>query len=298
MHIEYLKYFCEVASIRSISKVAFSSHISQPALSQQIQRLEDSLGYKLLERSNKGVELTEAGLIVAKYAKNLIKTYDNMIEDLAAINKRNSTIRIEACPTMATYALPCTIYKIKEHFPDYDYNLTSNLSDQIESNLLNDICHVGFIQGKPNDSDLSASKIGTDRMVFVASADFYIKDKITLTELKAYPLVMLHEKDKCRKQIDDSFKEHGADISSYNILFSLDSTESVKSSVLKGHGLSILPYISIKQELYSKQLKIINVVDIDLNYDIYIAYKRSQDMSKRIKDFIYFLKEIGEKSFC
>ncbi len=298
MHIEYLKYFCEVASIRSISKVAISSHISQPALSQQIQRLEDSLGYKLLERSNKGVELTEAGIIVAKYAKNLIKTYDNMTEDLATINKRNGTIRIEACPTMATYALPCTIYKIKEHFSNYDYNLTSNLSEQIESNILSDICDVGFIQGKPNDSELINSKIGTDRMVLAASIDFNIKDEITLGELKGYPLVMIHEKDKCRKQIDDSFKEHGFDINNYNILFSLDSTESVKSSVLKGHGLSILPYISIKQELYSKQLKIINIVDVDLYYDIYIVYKKDHDMNKRIKGFIHFLKEIGEKSFC
>lgn len=298
MHIEYLKYFCEVANIRSISKAAYSSHISQPALSQQIQRLEDSLGYKLLERSNKGVEMTEAGAIVAKYAKNLIKTYDNMTEDLAAINKRNGTIRIEACPTMATYALPCTIYKIKEHFPNYDYNLTSNLSNQIESNILSNICDVGFIQGKPNDPSLVTSKIGTDRLILTAAIDFDIKEKINLTELKAYPLIMLHDKDKCRKQIDDNFKEQGVDINNYNILFSLDSTESVKSSVLKGHGLSVLPYISIKKELYSKQLKIIDVVDMDLNYDIYIVYKRDPDMNKRVKEFIHFLKEIGEKSFC
>lgn len=298
MHIEYLKYFCEVASIRSISKVAINSHISQPALSQQIQRLEDSLGYKLLERSNKGVELTEAGLIVSKYAKNLIKAYDNMTEDLAAINKRNGTIRIEACPTMATYALPCTIYKIKERFPNCDYNLTSNLSDAVESNILNDICDVGFIQGKPDDPSLVTSKIGTDRMVLTAADGFSIKDEISLEELRAYPLIMLHDKYMSRKQIDESFREKGLDYNNYNILFTLDSTESVKSSVLKGYGVSFLPYISIKKELYTKQLKVINVPDIDLTYDIYIVYKRSHDMNKRVKEFIHYLKEVGEKSFC
>lgn len=298
MHIEYLKYFCEVATMRSISKVANSSHISQPALSQQIQRLEDSLGYKLLERSNKGVSMTEAGTIVAKYAKNLIKAYDNMVEDLDAINKKNSTIRIEACPTMATYALPCTIYRIKESFPNCDYNLNSNLSDIVENNIINDICDIGFIQGKPYDSSLISSKIGTDKMVLVAATDFNIKDEITLNELKAYPLILLHDKFKGRKQIDDSFIEHGADIRSYNILFTLDSTESIKSSVIKRHGVSFLPYISIKKELYTKQLKIIDVVDIDLKYDIYIAYKRNTDMSKNLKEFIHLLKEIGEKSFC
>ncbi|MGE5677876.1 MAG: LysR family transcriptional regulator, partial [Pseudomonadota bacterium] len=237
MHIEYLKYFFEVASVKSISKVANNCHISQPALSQQIQRLEDSLGYKLLERSNKGVELTEAGQIVEKYARNLIKSYDNMVEDLAAINKNNCTMRIEACPTMATYALPCTIYKIKEEFPEYNYSLVSSISDEVEHDVVSDACDVGFVQGKPSDQDIVSSLVGTDRMVIVASSDFNIKSEVTLEELTRYPLVMMHEKFMCRKQFNELLKEKGLDLDSLNVLFSLDSTESVKSSVLKGHGL-------------------------------------------------------------
>ncbi|RJQ25191.1 LysR family transcriptional regulator [Candidatus Parcubacteria bacterium] len=132
MHIEYLKVFYEVASARSISKIANSSHISQPALSQQIQRLEDCMGFKLLERSNKGVELTEAGHIVERYARFLTKAYDNMVEDLNNIRKNNSTFRIDACPIIAIYALPCTIYKIKEQFPNYNFALTSDFSDVVE----------------------------------------------------------------------------------------------------------------------------------------------------------------------
>lgn len=298
MHIEYLRYFFEVASARSISKVANQSHISQPALSQQIQRLEDSLGFKLLERSNKGVELTEAGRIVEKYAKNMIKSYDNMVEDLSAISKKNGTIRIEACPTVATYALPCTIYMIKEQFPRYNYSLASNLSDTVEHNVLNDMCEVGFIQGRPHDPDLVSSKVGTDRLVLVSSADFNIREEISLQDLKRYPLIMLLDKYRCSKQINESFKEHGFDLEEYNILFNLDSTESIKSSVLKGHGLSFLPYISIKKELYMKQLKEIRLQDFELYYDIYIIYKRSKDMCKSTVEFIQYLKKIGEKSFC
>lgn len=298
MHIEYLKYFFEVASVKSISKVANSCHISQPALSQQIQRLEDSLGFKLLERSNKGVELTEAGQIVEKYAKNLIKSYDNMVEDLAAISKRNCTMRIEACPTMATYALPCTVYKIKEEYPNYNYCLISSVSEEVEHDVLIDACDVGFVQGIPSDQDLISSKVGTDRMVLVASSDYIIKSEITLDELIRYPLVMMHEKYQCRKQFNEMLKERGFDLEKLNVLFSLDSTESVKSSVLKGHGLSLLPYISIKKELYNKQLKEIKVTDFEMVYDIYIIYKRDKGMNKGTKDFIQFLKKIGEKSFC
>ena len=82
MNIEYLRFFYEVASVKSISKVANNSHISQPALSQQIHKLEDNLGYKLLDRSNKGVQLTEAGKIVEKYAKNITMEQECIMYDL------------------------------------------------------------------------------------------------------------------------------------------------------------------------------------------------------------------------
>jgi DNA-binding transcriptional LysR family regulator len=144
MQIESLKFFFEVASVKSISKVAKSSLISQSALSQQIQRLEDNLGYKLLERSNRGVELTEAGQIVEKYAKNVLLTYDNMIEDLNNKSKNDNTIRIDS-------VLPCTLYRVNKKFSSHKYVSSSNFSDDVEQNITNDICDVGFIYDKPND---------------------------------------------------------------------------------------------------------------------------------------------------
>ena len=154
MNIEYLRFFYEVASVKSISKVANNSHISQPALSQQIHKLEDNLGYKLLDRSNKGVQLTEAGKIVEKYAKNILKVYENMLVDLNDISNNNKAIRIDAFPTMATYALPCTIYMIKEKYSNYNYYLNSDYSQKVESNIINDVCDVGFIEGAPDNNDL------------------------------------------------------------------------------------------------------------------------------------------------
>ena len=63
MNLTALEYFREIVESRSISKVATNRHISQSALSQNIHKLEDELGFMLLERSNKGVEPTEAGRI-------------------------------------------------------------------------------------------------------------------------------------------------------------------------------------------------------------------------------------------
>ena len=298
MNIEYLRFFYEVASVKSISKVANNSHISQPALSQQIHKLEDNLGYKLLDRSNKGVQLTEAGKIVEKYAKNILKVYENMLVDLKDISNNNKAIRIDAFPTMATYALPCTIYMIKEKYSNYNYYLNSDYSQKVESNIINDVCDVGFIEGAPDNNDLFYSSVGRDRMVIVAGKDYDIPDKIAVDELNRYPMILLIEEYKAQKVLEKKLMDLGFDIKNQNVLFSLDSIESIKTLLIKSLGISILPYSSIKKELYLKQLKEIKVFDESLEYDVNIIYKKDKEMDTSVKEFIDFLKKVGEKSFC
>ncbi|OGO80694.1 MAG: hypothetical protein A2Y21_04640 [Clostridiales bacterium GWC2_40_7] len=298
MHIEYLKAFYEVASARSISKVANISHISQPALSQQIQRLEDCMGFKLLERSNKGVELTEAGRVVEKYAKHMVKAYDSMIEDLSNKRRNNNIIRVDASPIIATYALPCTIYKVKEQLPNYNFALTSNFPDIVEQNIINDICQIGFTSSKPSDDSLAYSKVAVDRLIPVAAHDMSINNDITLMSLLKYPLILLIDKFMERMLLSNYLSSAGYSLETCNILFNLDSTESVKSTIIKGYGISFLPYISVKKELYTKQLKEIQVGDFNLEFDIYIIYKKDKDMCSDNRELINCMKKLGEKSFC
>jgi len=261
LHIECFEYFYKVATAKSISKVANSAHISQSALSQQLQKLEESLGYKLLERSNKGVKLTEKGLIVLKYADNIVRTYEAMIEQLDEDSKSGQTIKIEACWPIATYSLPCVLYKIKNKFPQHNYELISNSNDEIEENIKNNIADLGVIYGEPNDTSLSYYEIGTDKLALVASYDYNIDEEVTFEKLLEHPFVLLNDKLNIRQIIIDKIRESGHKSNELNILYMSDSTESVKSSIFKGYGIAFLPYISIKKELYTKQLKLINIVD-------------------------------------
>ncbi len=298
MNIEYIKYFYEVTKMKSISKVANAFHISQPALSQQIQRLEEILGHKLLLRSNKGVELTESGQIVEKYAKQLLKTYENMMEDLDTMDTNNVNIRIDSNNIIATYALPCTLYDVKEKFSNYNFNLSSKLTTEVEQNVLNDNCDIGFIYGEPEEKDLDYIKVGKDRLVLIAGNNLSIPPEMQLKDLIKYEFIMLQEKQRGFKKLYKYLSNEGYDINDFNIALQLDSTESIKSTVSKGYGLSWVPYISVKKELYTKQLKEITVTDLDMDLDIYLIFNKDKEYSKEIKMFIDYIKNIGEKSFC
>ena len=78
MLLEQISMFSRIAKEQSISKATQAIHISQPALSQQMQRLEEELGVKLFERSNRGIILTRAGEVMQKYSEQFLETYSNL----------------------------------------------------------------------------------------------------------------------------------------------------------------------------------------------------------------------------
>lgn len=297
MHIEYLDYFCKVATAKSISKVASSAHISQSALSQQISKLEDSLGCTLLLRSNKGVQLTEKGKLVYKYADNIVRTYATMMDHLEEDNENSQNIKIEACWSIATYSLPCVMFKIKKKFPQHNYQLNSNESDKIEENVINNISDLGVIYGQPINDELSYHKIGVDKLVLVSSPNYRIADEIIFEELVKHPLIMLSDKMNLKSNLTHKMKEIG-NTHSFNILYNSDSTESVKSSVLNEYGVGFLPYISIKKDLYRKQLKLINITDFSIEYDMYLIYNKKISDNKVLTEFIQYFKKIAQRSLC
>jgi transcriptional regulator, LysR family len=80
MNLDYLKAFYTTVNCNSISKASKLLHITQPALSMQIQHLENEFNATLLIRSNKGVELTEEGKIVFEHAKSMLSLEKNILK--------------------------------------------------------------------------------------------------------------------------------------------------------------------------------------------------------------------------
>lgn len=298
MHIEYLEYFYKVATAKSISKVAGSAHISQSALSQQISKLEDSLGCVLLNRSNKGVELTEKGQIVYKYADSIVRTYEAMIEHLREDEQNIHNIKIEANWSIANYSMPCVMYKMKNKFPKNDYQLNSSGAEQIEENLINGIIDFGVIYGKAKNKELSSFKIGVDKLVLVSAPRYPIGESIQVQELINHPFIMLNDKMYVKEMLRDKLQQAGCSIDKLKVLYNSDSMESVKESVLNEFGIGFLPYVAIKKDLYRKELKMIQIEGFSIEYDMYLIYNKKINENPVLKEFNGYFQKIAQKSLC
>lgn len=299
MNLTALEYFREVVETRSISKVAANRHISQSALSQNIHKLEDELGYQLLERSNKGVEPTEAGRILFKYSGTMMRVFDKMKEELDSLQYSVENIRINGSLSLVDYSLPCVLYKVKKKYPNYNFEMHARSNSDSINDLINDITDLCFITEEPLDDRLDFAKIGKERIVLIANANSKIPDIINVEDLQKHEMVLL---DDATLTIS-SFLKHklrvaGVTFDKIPIMFKVDSIPAAKSSINNNLGICFLPYMSVKKELYEKKYKIVEVNNFDLDYAIYLVTHIKANRNRSVNDVRDYFVENGEKDFC
>lgn len=290
--LKMLKSFVEVTREKNISKVADQFYISQPALSLQLKKLEELYGTKLLERTMRGVEPTEEGKLLAEYCKKILNLYHQSFEEISNMKKRHHMIHIEANLTLATYVLPVMIYKLQQqNFDNCFFELTFNMETPVESNILNGLSQIGFVQREKKNPNLVYKKVAEDHLTVVAAKDYPIEDCISLGELNKYPLIEVFDKLNERVSLRDTLKTHNVSMDNLNIVMSLHSTESVKTAILGKIGIAMLPYISVKKELESGEMKEIRVEGLRQKYPVYMVYLKEKQYDNKLSGAVEFLKE-------
>ncbi|KAB3535322.1 LysR family transcriptional regulator [Alkaliphilus pronyensis] len=299
MNFQYLKAFFVTVKVNSITKAAKILHLTQPSVSMQIQSLEKDLQVSLLNRSNKGVELTEAGKIVFDYASTILSIQDNIERDLTNLIDNKKQLLVGACKAVGEYALPCSIYVYKESNKDIHINLDINNTSDIFRKLLDRTVNLGIIHGDCNHSkqdELVLELITSGRLLLVTSLPL-IKDTISIKELKQIPLIFREEGSGVRQCLLDSLATQNIDLNDLNIIYELNSMEAIKSSVLSGKGISFIPELSIKRELKDGILKRINIDNLEVNTEFYMAYRKDHTLSPHELSFIQFIKS-SKRGFC
>lgn len=128
MEIRHLRAFVVLAEERHFGRAAARLHVAQPALSQQLRRLEDELGVTLLDRSTRRVDLTEAGRLLRDRALRLTADVDRTTGDLAALaTGLAGTVRLGFVGTATYDVLPPVARRVRAELPDVRLELHGEL---------------------------------------------------------------------------------------------------------------------------------------------------------------------------
>lgn len=298
MNISYLKAFTETVQASSISKAAEVLHLTQPAVSLQIQNLENSLGYKLFFRSNRGVHLTDYGKVFYSYAQSFLTLWENLQHDLESTkDSEHPTLSIGTCPVIGQYALPCALYLFKQKYPQIRVSVQSMASGDVLNGIRKHTLQIGFVEGKPDHSDLFSLNILETDLILVGIPQTNIA-QINLSDLHSLPLILSPEGCDLRQALQACLHLQGVDIKSITPFLELDGVESLKSTVRSGHGYSFLPYFTIKKELFSGELKQIKVEGGKMRISFSMIWRKEDNLTIAGNEFIKFIKSEGTRGFC
>lgn len=302
MNIYNLMSFIEIIEENSISKAAKKLHLTQSALSQQLKSIEKVLDCKLLVRSNKGVIPTEEGKIVFKYAGIFSSLYNNMIEEIEECHSDEiKEIRIVSSGSVCEYLIPCTLYTYKEKNKDIKFSTKSDYTKNVVDLILSRGADVGFVTVPIYEKGIECIKLYKSDLVFIYSPknkDILISENISLKEVASLPFIIGPEESGIRKTIEDIFHKNSISFNNVNVHMELGSIESIKTSVMENHGVSIVPYISVKKELYTGTLKSRTIEEADVECHICMIYQKEQLQEEYIKGFINYMKKFGRDTFC
>lgn len=288
MNIQYLKNFYDVATLKSISKVASLSHISQSALSQQLLKLEDELEVQLLERSNKGVELTVEGKLIIKHVKAIINSYERIIDDLS-IAKRNkdSTFAISSPSSSINLVALKSIINLKDKYKNYSFKLNTMLSGSIESELDTDFADIVLTYEPVEREGIVSINVGSDELIFVTNPKVDLKGILSFKDIFKYSFILLSDGPDIKRLLHLALMPKGYSIDDLNIVFVANSIDIGKKSVYEAPTISLLPKISVKDDIDNGLMKEIKIKDISLNYEVFLSYKYEiyKHLKKLIDDF-------------
>ncbi|MBQ7240644.1 MAG: LysR family transcriptional regulator [Bacilli bacterium] len=212
--LELYKIFYVVAKNKHMTKASEELHISQPAISQTIKKLEDQLGGTLFLRSNKGMELTEEGKMFYEYVKGALELINNAENEFTSFKDLSKgEIKIGCSTTLTKLILMDALKEFHKNYPNININITNDLTSNLINSLkLGKLDFVIFNESNIKESNLNLKTIKKIKQGFIYNPD-YFKDNInTFEELNNYPLILQKKESNSRKLLDSILKDHNVEL--------------------------------------------------------------------------------------
>ncbi|MBO1625284.1 MULTISPECIES: LysR family transcriptional regulator [Bacillus] len=275
MDFEAVQSFIEVKHTRSLSKASKRLHISQPALSKQIQRLEADLEVKLLKRSTQGVELTDAGELFIKRIEPIIEQINEVKGELKEYQEKKK-ISIGVLPSLAAHY----ISKCKSILETYEVEW------QIEhTKVLMELFRERKIDAMLIDSEVEGAKfvkeVKRESIVCVVSNEHAYKDEhtIQIKNLQHEKLIIYPEICDIRKMIMTTFKGMGV---KPTIAVETSYAEPMLAMVRAGLGITLLPEIAVKQAMQAG-IRVMHVEPTLTRVIYFISHREEMSLLKALQ---------------
>ena len=288
MELYSLQVFLTVATEKSFSRAAERLLRTQPAVSLALQRLEQELGEKLIDRSGKELILTDAGRTVLDYARRFQSLHQELDNSLAELRDNSAgRLTIGANESTSLYLLR-HIERYRELYPKIKVQVRRSLSSKLPNELIDGNLELGVISYDPADERLKSKVIYTDALAFVVSSKHRLASRktVSIKELASENFIAHNVVSPYREVVLREFQAHRVPL---RMDVEMPTIETIRRLVQSDLGVAFLPRMCVEQEIEQKTLCEVRVKEMHVERKIRLIYPTRRALSHAAKAFLEVL---------
>jgi DNA-binding transcriptional LysR family regulator len=294
MDTRQLAAFCAVVERKSFSQAAERLGVSQPAVSLQIRSLEERLGRKLLDRSGRRVEPTEAGLRLYRGAQRLLALEEQLLDEVSTdeTGPLRGRLDIGASTGPGETVLPLLLCEFQRRHPDIRVALSVSDTHSVVELVADRTLELGVVGAARRHRSVEYEPFFRDEVVLaVPRGHRFAGRTISHEELRSEPLILMQDGAGVRQVIEDELRRASVRLRDLDVRLELGLQESVRSAVRAGYGVTFISRSAIEADLESGAIAAASVEGLEPAREITLVRATGRSTSRVAQAFLAFARE-------
>lgn len=295
MHLETLRLYCDVVRLRSFSRGAEQSFVSQSAASQAVQQLETMLGVALMDRTKRPFVVTPEGQAFYHSCQGLLESWEKAKSEVAAVKERVAgTVRVAAIYSVGLHDVSRHMQRFMSLYPEARVQLECLHPHKVVEAVMAGEADVGIMSYPPGDRALSIVTLRSEPMVFVCHPNHRLARRrlVVPSELNGESFVAFDPELTIRRAIDRALRQHNVRV---NVVMEFDNIETIKQAITIAAGVSILPRNTVQKEVGIRTLATVALDIADLVRPVGIIHRRQKPLTPTAARFVELLREAARE---
>jgi DNA-binding transcriptional LysR family regulator len=292
LEIKQLRTFLAVAAYGSVTRAAEKLHIVQPALSRQIQMLEEDLGAPLFQRVGHGMQLTDAGRLLMIRAKKALDELEQAKYEISSSPQVISgTVVVGLLPSVSDLLAGKLINSLQSQYPNLSIRILVGYVGYLQDWLANDEVDMALLYAHKPSPSIEITPLLNEKLYVVGPPDAQLKldCPVSLRDLKQYSFIMPTHPHGLRTLLDHACGVSGVNL---NIITETNSMNTQKSLVQSNVGYTILPGLVVFEDIKERKLTAAPIIDPEINRQISLALSVTRKPSLAVRKVVDELKHI------
>ena len=295
MELSQLETFLAVAEERSFSRAAARLHRTQPAVSQVIRKLEESVGETLFDRAARDGSLTAAGALLRDYAVRLMalrREASSALDELKSLER--GRLHLAANEYTSTYLLPA-IDAFRREYPHISVTVQRMLASHIPDELNLRTFEMGVISFRPDPAQFRTIAVYGDSLTFIVSPShpFAGAGRVSINQLGREDFIAHNVASPLRRKVIETFQRFRTPL---NMSIELPTIEAIKRFVAMGNGVALVPHITVARELDTGELVAVAVPELEMKRILRLVHRRQGTLSYAATAFLKTVRALARRN--